>query len=70
MVKKERFEIDGIIVDTVKDGFKVELESGEIMSAYIAGRLRKNKIRLTLGDKVRVEPCEYELLKGRITYRY
>ncbi len=49
--------------------FRVRLESGQIIIAHLSGKMRLHKIRLALGDKVRVEMTPYDLSKGRITYR-
>ena len=49
--------------------FRVRLESGQVVIAHLSGKMRLNKIRLALGDKVKVEMTPYDLTKGRITYR-
>ncbi len=49
--------------------FRVRLESGQVIIAHLSGKMRLNKIRLALGDKVKVEMTPYDLSKGRITYR-
>ena len=54
---------------TLEPTFKVKLENGHEIVAYTNGRLRQFKIRMILGDKVRVEISPYDLSKGRITYR-
>ncbi len=50
--------------------FRVELENGHKVLAYLSGKMRKNYIRVLLGDKVRVEMTPYDLTKGRILYRF
>ena len=63
-------EFEGQIIDVLPgQSFKVELENGHIVVCYTSGRLRKNRIRLVLGDRVRVEMTPYDLTKGRVTYR-
>ena len=63
-------EFEGLIIDVLPgQSFKVELENGHIVVCYTSGRLRKNRIRLVLGDRVRVEVTPYDLTKGRVTYR-
>jgi translation initiation factor IF-1 len=47
----------------------VQLDSGHKVIAHVAGRMRKNFIRIVPGDKVRVELSPYDLTKGRITFR-
>lgn len=67
---KDLFELDGTIVDVLPNQtFKVEFDNGHIAVCYTGGRMRQNKIRLTLGDDVRVEMTPYDLSKGRIILR-
>ena len=49
--------------------FLVKLDNGHEVKAHIAGKIRKNFIRILLGDIVTVEISPYDLAKGRITYR-
>ena len=63
-------EFEGEIVDVLPNQmFKVQLENGHIITAYTAGKMRKFRIRLVTGDKVRVEMSPYDLEKGRVTFR-
>lgn len=67
---KEVIELTGVIVDTLPGTqFKVELENGHQILAHVAGKMRKNYIRIVPGDKVKVELTPYDLTKGRITFR-
>ena len=50
--------------------FKVELENGHEIIATMAGKMRKNRIRVLAGDKVQVTMTPYDLTKGRINYRF
>ena len=50
--------------------FKVKLENEQIVLGHLAGKLRMNRIRLAVGDEVKVEMTPYDLTKGRITYRF
>ena len=50
--------------------FRVHLENGHEVMAYLSGKMRMNKIRLLPGDAVRVELTPYDLTKGRIVYRF
>jgi translation initiation factor IF-1 len=50
--------------------FRVQLESGHTVLAYLSGKMRKYYIRILLGDRVRVELSPYDLRRGRITYRF
>ncbi len=50
--------------------FKVELENGHEVLAYVSGKMRKHYIRILRGDRVSVDLSPYDLTRGRITYRY
>jgi translation initiation factor IF-1 len=68
---EETIVLEGKIVDTLPNAmFRVELENGHTVLAYLSGKMRKYYIRVLLGDKVKVEMSPYDLTKGRITYRY
>ena len=67
---KEVIELTGTIIETLPGTqFKVELENGHHIIAHVAGRMRKNFIKIVPGDSVTVELTPYDLTKGRITYR-
>lgn len=71
MANKDTIEIEGVIEELLPAGtFKVRLESGQHVVAHLAGKMRLNKIRLSIGDKVKVEMTPYDLTKGRITFRF
>ncbi|MBI2037337.1 MAG: translation initiation factor IF-1 [Candidatus Magasanikbacteria bacterium] len=71
MANKDLIELKGTIEELLPATmFKVRLESGQIVLGHLSGKLRMNKIRLSLGDSVRVEMTPYDLTKGRITYRF
>ena len=68
---QEKLVLDGKIVEALPNtSFKVELENGHTVLAYLSGKMRKFYIRVLLGDKVRVELSPYDLDRGRIIYRY
>lgn len=70
-VTQEKLILDGKIVEALPNtSFKVELENGHTVLAYLSGKMRKYYIRVLLGDKVRVELSPYDLDRGRIIYRY
>jgi len=71
MANKDVIEIDGRVEELLPAGtFRVALESGQGVVAHLAGKMRLNKIRLSIGDKVKVAMTPYDLTKGRITFRY
>jgi translation initiation factor IF-1 len=71
MPKEDNIEVNGTIVETLPNAkFKVEIESGHVIMAYISGKMRMHFIKILPGDKVLCEMSPYDLTKGRITYRY
>ena len=70
-VKEEKVEMTGEVVEALRSGmYRVALEGGrhEVL-AYTAGKMRKFRIRIVVGDEVRVELSPYDLTRGRIVYR-
>lgn len=68
---QEKLVLEGKIVEALPNtSFKVELENGHTVLAYLSGKMRKFYIRVLLGDKVKVELSPYDLERGRIIYRY
>ncbi|MBU6351980.1 MAG: translation initiation factor IF-1 [Caldilinea sp.] len=68
---EETITLDGKIVDALPNAmFRVELENGHTVLAYLSGKMRKYYIRVLLGDRVKVEMSPYDLTRGRITYRH
>ncbi len=69
--KEETIQVEGIVVEALPNTtFKIKLDNGHTIMAYISGRMRKNYIRILPGDRVTVELTPYDLTKGRIIYRY
>jgi translation initiation factor IF-1 len=70
MPREKPLEVEGVVTEALANTrFRVQLDSGHSVIAHVAGRMRKNFIRIVPGDKVRVELSPYDLTKGRITYR-
>lgn len=70
MAKEEHIEMEGVVKDTLPNTmFRVELSNGHIVTAHISGKIRKNYIRISTGDRVRIEMTPYDLSTGRIIYR-
>jgi translation initiation factor IF-1 len=66
----DAIEVTGEVIQPLPNAqFKVRLPDGHELMAYLGGRLRKNRIRVLLGDTVKVELSPYDLTRGRITYR-
>ena len=72
MSREDLVPAEGVIVDKLPDAlFKVRLDGSEHeVLARMSGKMKKNSIRILLGDRVSVELSPYDLSKGRITYRY
>ena len=71
MAKEEdKIQVEGTIVEALPGTqFRVKLDNGHVILAYLSGRMRKYYIRILLGDHVRVEMSPYDLTRGRIVYR-
>jgi len=68
--KEEALEVEGVVTQALANTrFRVTLDGGHTVIAHVAGKMRKNFIRIVPGDKVRVELSPYDLTKGRITFR-
>ncbi|HSG23506.1 MAG TPA: translation initiation factor IF-1 [Azonexus sp.] len=71
MAKEELLEMQGVVNDVLPDTrFRVTLENGHELIAYTSGKMKKNHIRILVGDKVTLELSPYDLSKGRITFRH
>ncbi|MCD6417393.1 translation initiation factor IF-1 [bacterium] len=69
--KKDTIQVEGVVEEALPNTtFKVKLDNGHIILAYISGRMRRNYIRILPGDRVTVELTPYDLTRGRIIYRY
>ncbi|MGD1992641.1 MAG: translation initiation factor IF-1 [Anaerolineae bacterium] len=69
--KEEKIEVEGTVVEALPaTQFRVELDNGHEVLAYLSGKMRKYYIRILLGDRVKVELSPYDLTRGRIVYRY
>jgi translation initiation factor IF-1 len=71
MAKEEgKIQMEGTIIEALPGTqFRVRLENGHEVLAYLSGRMRKYYIRILLGDRVRVEMSPYDLTRGRIVFR-
>ena len=70
MTKEELLEFTGEVIELLPDAnFRIKLDNGHVITAYTSGRMRKNRIRVLVGDKVRVEMTPYDLTKGRVIHR-
>ncbi|GAB4459276.1 MAG: translation initiation factor IF-1 [Anaerolineales bacterium] len=69
--EEEKIQVEGTVIEALPGTqFRVRLENGHEILAYLSGKMRKYYIRILLGDKVRVEMSPYDLTRGRIVYRH
>jgi translation initiation factor IF-1 len=69
-VKEEKIEMEGEILESLRNGmFRVSLDNGHVMIGYTSGKMKRFRIRMGPGDRVRVEVSPYDLDRGRIVYR-
>lgn len=70
MAKEELIQFKGKVLELLPNAtFRVELENGHKIIAYTSGKMRKNRIRVLVGDEVMVEMTPYDLSKGRVIHR-
>ncbi len=70
MAKEQKISLEAEVTEALPDArFKVKLENGQEILAYVSGKMRKFFIRILPGDKVTVELSPYDMTKGRIVYR-
>ena len=70
MKNDDFIEVDGVVSDCLKGGkFQIKLDNGQFIQAYLSGKMKKFRIRVLLGDRVKVQLTPYDLTLGRITFR-
>lgn len=71
LVAGDAIQMMGTVTEVLPNTtFRVKLENGHEVLAYVSGKMRKNYIRILQGDRVLVDLSPYDLTRGRITYRY
>lgn len=71
MSKQDAIEVEGTVLESLPNAmFRVKLENDHEILAHTAGKMRKFRIRVMVGDKVDIEMTPYDLTKGRITFRH
>jgi translation initiation factor IF-1 len=69
-VKEEKIEMEGEITESLRNRmFRITLDNGHEMIGYTAGKMKRYRIRMGPGDRVKVEVSAYDLDRGRIVYR-
>jgi translation initiation factor IF-1 len=70
-IAEEKIEMEGEVLEAFPSGmFRVGLDNGHELIAYTAGKMRRYRIRVNPGDRIKVELSPYDLNRGRIVYRY
>jgi translation initiation factor IF-1 len=70
MAVEEKIAVDGEVTEALPNlMFRVQLDNGHQVLGKMAGKMRRNRIRVNPGDRVRIEISPYDLNRGRITYR-
>jgi translation initiation factor IF-1 len=70
MAKEDVIEVEGTVIEPLPNAmFRVELENGHVVLAYVSGKMRMHFIRILPGDKVKIQLSPYDLNRGRIIYR-
>lgn len=71
MAKEEKIELEGEITEALPNAmFRVKLDNGHTLLGHVAGKMRRFRIRINPGDRVRCELSPYDLDRARIVYRY
>ncbi|HEV2364451.1 MAG TPA: translation initiation factor IF-1 [Caulobacteraceae bacterium] len=71
MPKEDVIEAEGVVAEILPGGqFRVQLDGQHVVLAYTAGKMRKNRIRTAVGDRVTVEITPYDIGRGRLIYRH
>jgi translation initiation factor IF-1 len=69
--KEEKIDLEGEVLEAFRNGmYRILLDNGHETLGYTAGRMRRHRIRIAPGDRIRVELSAYDLDRGRIVYRY
>jgi translation initiation factor IF-1 len=71
MSKSDLIELTGVIEEVLPGNmFRVKVDNlPNILTCYTSGKLKQHKIKIILGDRVKIEVSPYDLTKGRVTYR-
>jgi len=69
--KDSVIEMEGVVEELLPNAmFRVRVSEEYMITAVISGKMRQNKIRIMMGDSVKVEVSPYDLSRGRVTYRH
>ncbi|HSL65979.1 MAG TPA: translation initiation factor IF-1 [Gaiellaceae bacterium] len=69
--KEEKIEFDGEVLEALSNGkYRIALDNGHETMGYVAGKMRRFRIRILPGDRIKIELSPYDLNRGRIVYRH
>jgi len=69
--QKKLVDMEGVVTHNLSNGkFRLKLENGVEVIGHLSGKIRQNRIKIVVGDRVTVELSPYDLTKGRITFRH
>ena len=69
--EKDVIKVEGTVTEALPGTkFRIELDNGHEVLAYLSGKMRRYYIRILLGDRVTLEMSPYDMDRGRIVYRY
>lgn len=63
-------EMDGEVVSYIRDVINVQLDDAQVVKCHLGGKMRKHKINVVVGDRVRVKITPYDITRGIITLRH
>lgn len=71
MAKEDVIELEGVVTQVLPDTrYKVTLDNGVEVIAYVSGKMKQHRIKILAGDRVTLEMSPYDLTKGRIRFRH
>ncbi len=69
--KEEKIDVEGEVLESFRNGMhRIVLDNGHETLGYIAGKMRRYRIRVMPGDRVTLELSPYDLNRGRIVFRH
>ena len=69
--KEEKIEVEGAVVESFRSGqHRIVLDNGHETLGYTSGKMRRYRIKIVPGDRIKVELSPYDLKRGRIVFRY